>query len=186
MMIEKNIVLRIQNAEWLPIYSKYYILHSVFLLLFSCSSVAQKSGSSKPYSEDLSKLRPKVDFPEEVKRKDTAKEERPTVMVATKNINAKVDIVLDSIDRFNHTRRFIDGFTIQIYSGQRKEDAMNMMKRMKEEVPELNANPIKYEQPKFRVTVGKYFTRLEAQTDLLTLRRKFNTASLVPEKIQLK
>lgn len=185
-MMKKSLELRIRNIEWLTVHSKFYILHSIFLLLFSCSSVAQKGGSGKPYSEDLSKLRPKVDFPEEVKRKDTAKDERPTVVAATKNINAKVDIVLDSIDRFNLTRRFIDGFTIQIYSGQRKEDAMNMMKRMKEEVPELNANPIKYEQPKFRVTVGKYFTRLEAQPDLLTLRRKFNTASLVPEKIQLK
>jgi hypothetical protein len=57
---------------------------------------------------------------------------------------------------------------------------------MKEEVPELNANPIRYEQPKFRVTVGKYFTRLEAQSDLLILKRKFSAASLVPEKILLR
>ena len=180
--MKQNLEYRIQNIECLLIHSKYYILYPVFLLLFSCSSVAQKT--TKPYYEDLAKLRPKVELPVEPKKNDTVKEIKPPVS-PTKNINAKVDIVLDSIDRFNLTRRFIDGFTIQIYSGQKKDDAMNMMKKMKEEVPELNAN-VKYEQPKFRVIVGRYFTRLEAQSDLLLLKRKFSTASLVPEKIQLK
>jgi len=148
--------------------------------------VAQKNnGNSKSYHEDLSKLRPKVEFPAEIKIKDTVKEAPPAV-APTKHINAKVDIVLDSIDRFNLTRKFIDGFTIQIYSGQKKDDAMDVIKKMKEEVPQLNANPIRYEQPKFKVTVGKYFTRLEAQSDLLVLKRKFTTASLVPEKIPLR
>jgi hypothetical protein len=153
----------------------------------SCSSVAQKSSSnSKPYSEDLSRLRPKIEMLAEVKKNnDSVKDVKPPI-APIKNINAKVDIVLDSIDRFNLTRKFIDGFTIQIYSGQKKEDAMNVIKKMKEEVPELNANPIRYEQPKFRVTVGKYFSRLEAQPDLLALKKKFLSASLVPEKIQLK
>lgn len=183
--MKKNLEYRMSNLKWLINHSKFYILHSVFLLLTCCSSVAQKNSSSKPYHEDLSKLRPKVDFPEEVKPKDTAKE-LPVPVAPTKHINAQVDIVLDSIDRFNLTRKFIDGFTIQIYSGQKKDDAMNVIKKMKEEVPELNANPIRYEQPKFRVTVGKYFTRLEAQSDLLILKRKFLAASLVPEKIPLK
>src|SRR5437879_901738 len=165
-----------QKLKWLSLQPKFYILHSIFLLLTSCSSVAQKnSGNAKSYHEDLAKLRPKMDFPEEVKIKDTVKVV-PLAVAPTKHINAKVDIVLDSIDRFNLTRKFIDGFTIQIYSGQKKDDAMNVIKKMKEEVPELNANPIRYEQPKFRVTVGKYFTRLEAQSDLLLLRRKFPAA----------
>lgn len=173
--------------DWVRRHSNSYILTPLFLILTSCSSVAQKSsGSSKPYHEDLAKLRPKADFPEDVKTKDTVKDKEVVLAVApTKNINAKVDIVLDSIDRFNLTRKFIDGFTIQIYSGQRKDDAMNVIKKMKEEVLELNANPIRYEQPKFRVTVGKYFTRLEAQSDLLILKRKFSAASLVPEKIPM-
>ena len=186
-MMKKNVEFRMPNVEWVAIHSKFLILHSTFLLLMSCSSVAQKnSGNSKPYHEDLAKLRPKAEFPAEIKTKDTIKEIPLVAVTPTKNINAKVDIVLDSIDRFNLTRKFIDGYSIQIYSGQKKDDAMNAIKKMKEEVPELNANPIRYEQPKFKVTVGKYFTRLEAQSDLLVLRRKFAAASLVPEKIPLK
>src|SRR5689334_1102004 len=122
-MMRKNVEYRIQNLEWATRHSKFYILHFIFFLLMSCSSVAQKNnGNSKSYHEDLSKLRPKVEFPAEVKIKDTIKEVPPAV-APTKHINAKVDIVLDSIDRFNLTRKFIDGFTIQIYSGQKKDDA---------------------------------------------------------------
>ncbi len=183
----KTTVYRIQNMEWLTAHTKFYILYTVFFFLTSCASVAQKgsSGSGKPYSEDLSKLRPKVELPVEVKKKDTVKEIKQPEVAATKNINSKVDAILDSINRFNVTRKFIDGFTIQVYSGQKKDDAMSVVAKMREEVPQMTAN-VKYEQPKFRVIVGKYFTRLEAQSDLLALKRKFATASLVPEKIQLK
>jgi hypothetical protein len=45
---------------------------------------------------------------------------------------------------------------------------------------------IQYQQPKFRVTVGKYFTRIEAQKDLVKLKRIFSSASLVPERIMIK
>ena len=173
------------GLDWLWRHSKFSILYSVFFFLMSCSSVAQKSSSSKPYSEDLSKLRPKIELPVEVKKKDTVKEIKQPEVTPTKTINSKVDAILDSINRFNLTRKFIDGFTIQIYSGQKKDDAMSVAAKMREEVPEMTPN-VKYEQPKFRVIVGRYFTRLEAQSDLLALKRKFATASLVPEKIQLK
>jgi endo-alpha-1,4-polygalactosaminidase (GH114 family) len=96
-----------------------------------------------------------------------------------------VDAVLDSIDRYNLVRKFVDGYTIQIYSGQNREEAMNTKKKMNEEIPELSAN-LQYQQPKFRVTVGKYYTKLEANPDLVRLRTSFSSAILVPEKIQIK
>ncbi|MGC4021941.1 MAG: SPOR domain-containing protein [Cyclobacteriaceae bacterium] len=140
---------------------------------------------NKPYYEDLSRLRPRIELPaESLKVKDPVDRVKPTI-TPTKTVNSKVDVVLDSIDRFNLTRKFIDGYTIQIYSGSKSEDAMNAKKKMSEEVQELQAN-LRYEQPKFKVTVGRYFTRLEAQHDLLLLKSKFTTASLVPEKIMLK
>ena len=171
--------------KWFTDHAKFYVLYSAFFFLTSCSSVAQKTGSTKPHYEDLSKLRPKIELPVEVKKNDTVKEIKQPEITPTKTVNVKVDAILDSINRFNVTRKFIDGFTIQIYSGQKKDDAMSVAAKMREEVPQMTPN-VKYEQPKFRVIVGKYFTRLEAQSDLLTLKRKFATASLVPEKIQLK
>ncbi|HCW06962.1 MAG TPA: hypothetical protein DGG95_06315 [Cytophagales bacterium] len=179
-MRKMNSEYSIQNREWLWAIAKFCVLNSL-LVIFWLPSLAQKN---KPYSEDLSKLRPKIEVQPETKKTDSAQSVKKEI-VPTKMINAKLDVVLDSIDRFNLTRKFIDGFTIQIYSGQKRDDAMSAMKKMQEEVSSLSAR-LRYEQPKFRVTVGKYFTRLEAQSDLLLLKNVFSSASLVPEKIPLK
>jgi len=155
----------------------------IVLLMASFNLLAQKN---KPHHEDLSKLRPKFEEKTEEKmEKDTTKEKKSLAITPTKTVNAKVDVILDSLDLFNLMRKYIDGYTIQIYSGQKREEAMNTKKKMQEEVPDLIAN-LQYQQPKFRVTVGKYFSKLEAQKDLLVLRKNFATAILVPEKIPIK
>ena len=165
--------------------SKFYILNSIFFsfLLINHSALAQKN---KPYHEDLSKLRPKIEQAgdNDFNKKDSLIE-KPVAITPTKTVNARVNAVLDSIDLFNLMRNYIDGYTIQIYSGQKREEAMNTKKKMQEEVPDLIAT-LQYQQPKFRVTVGKYFSKLEAQRDLLILRKKFSAAILVPEKILMK
>jgi hypothetical protein len=161
------------------------IFSTGFLLIILVSAQAQKK-NDKSYYEDLSLVRPRVeaviDSPRtEVKPNDIA----PKSFTATKNVNEKVDFVLDSIARFNLIRRSVDGYTIQIYSGQKREDAMNAKKKISEETPELIAN-LQYQQPKFRVTVGKYYTRLEAYQDLARVRIGFPSAILIPEKIAIR
>lgn len=159
-----------------------------FALLFFCAMLAFTScQAQKPvYSEDLSSLRPKISAEVVDSKKDTIKAKVQVVRSTPRfTVNAKVDQVLDSIDRFNLTRRFVDGFTIQIYSGQKKEDALSASKKLMEAYTDLKSN-IQYQQPKFKVTVGKYFTRLEAQRDLLRLKQLFSSTILVPERIMIK
>jgi hypothetical protein len=79
----------------------------------------------------------------------------------------------------------VDGYTIQIYSGQNREEAMDSKKKISIDLPDMTAN-LQYQQPKFRVTVGRYYTKLEANEDLVRLRTSFAAAILVPEKIQIK
>ena len=146
----------------------------------SSPCTAQKNGSRPYYHEDLYPLRPKLTEPADTLMEQAA--HQPKEFVAPRlNVNTKVDNVLDSINRFNITRKFIDGYTIQIYSGQNREEAMNTKKKAGNE-PSLNAI-LEYNQPKFRVRVGNYYSRLEAQRDLTRLRRLFSNAILVPEKI---
>ena len=155
------------------------------LLIILISAQAQKK-NDKPYFEDLSTVRPRVEAPldspkTEVKLNDIA----PTSFTATKNVNEKVDFVLDSIAKFNLIRRSVDGYTIQIYPGQKREDAMNAKKKVSEETPELTAN-LQYQQPKFRVTIVKYYTKLEAYQDLTKVRASFPSAILIPEKVAVR
>ncbi|MCX8489685.1 MAG: SPOR domain-containing protein [Cyclobacteriaceae bacterium] len=179
----RELEVRSQKSELRFCQPNFYILTSILLFLFAISCQAQRP--TKPYYEDLSSLRPKVNI-ETISPKDSLrmKSQTPSVPIQF-SVNKKVDTILDSIDRFNITRKFVDGYTIQIYSGQKKEDALNTKTKMSEFVPHLKAN-VQYQQPKFKVTVGKYFTRLEAQKDLYRLKRVFTNAILVPERIMIK
>ena len=44
---------------------------------------------------------------------------------------------------------------------------------------------LKYEEPSFKVKVGKFYSRLEAQKTFAQLKRKFPNAIIIPERIQL-
>ncbi len=159
----------------------------VFIGLLSLlAGCASQQISDKPYHENLASLRPTVTVPIDTPRKDNSISKNQVAPITpTQTVNAKVDAVLDSIDRYNLVKRFVDGYTIQIYSGQNREDAMNTKKKMSTEISDLAAN-LQYQQPKFTVTVGRYYTKLEAQKDLVQIRKSFTSAILVPEKIAIR
>jgi PBP1b-binding outer membrane lipoprotein LpoB len=163
---------------------RYTLLVLLCHLLAGCA--AQKT-TDKPYHENLSVHRPKVILPTETSGNDTSAstQTKITPVTPTHHVNEKIDAVLDSIDRYNQVRKFVDGYTIQIYSGQNREDAMEAKKKMTTDLPDYTAN-LQYQQPKFRVTVGRYFTKLEAHPDLVKLRSSFSSAILVPEKIPVR
>lgn len=154
------------------------------LCLPSLDGTAQRSRNSKAHNEDLTENRLK--FPA-VEDSVFRLEDEPEIKVLPPDhaVTDTVNSILDSIARFNKSRLFIDGYTIQIYSGLKREEAMNSIKKMKDEIPDLTPD-LAYQQPKFRVKTGSYFTRLEAQRDLRRLKEIFPTAILVPEKVALK
>ena len=159
-----------------------------FILLTGCASKVTTSGTSGntgKYAEDLSGWRPVV-----VKVIDSAKVEttpernRTNQYVEAKYaINDQLDTVLDSIYQQNHSRGFIDGFTIQVYSGIKREDALAVKKDLTHALPNLESD-VQYRQPNFRVRAGKYLTRLEAQADYLLVKRHFPNAIVIPDKVE--
>ncbi|HEY9489994.1 MAG TPA: SPOR domain-containing protein [Chryseosolibacter sp.] len=170
--------------------------HILFVLIGSalfmgCSSRISTSGSTAgtgKYVEDLSVWRPEA----EKKVVDTA-ETAPTTPERTRTnkyvearyaVNDQVNPVLDSIYRQNLDKGFIDGYTIQVYSGIKREDALNVKKRMTQSLPDLESD-VEYRQPNFRVRTGKYFTRLEAQKDYLSVKRHFPNAIVIPDRIEI-
>lgn len=154
----------------------------VLTIVFASSAmlcIAQKPSERPYYHEDLHSLRPKFEEVVDTVHHTTHRPKEYVVPIMT--VNTKVNNVLDSINRFNITRKFIDGYTIQIYSGQNQEEANSVNRKMKAD-PSLKA-VLEYNQPKFRVRVGNYYSRLEAQKDLMRLKTIFPNAILVPEKI---
>jgi len=113
---------------------------------------------------------------------DKTKRDPKAYVEPTHTVNKQLDVVLDSIDRINLTRKFIEGFTIQVYSGMKREDALNVKKQLLTILPQFESE-LQYLQPNYRVKTGKYFTRLEAEKDYQYVKRYFKAAILVPDKI---
>lgn len=157
------------------------------LLITGCKSgqQTQKSTSAQDgkYSEDLSALRPKVEeLPANAATPDQVKRDPKASIEAKFTVNKQLDAVLDSIDQINLNARFVEGFTIQVYSGKNREEALNVKKQLTLSAPNLTTE-VQYEQPNFKVKSGKYFTRLEAQKDFEQIKKYFPTAIVVPGQI---
>lgn len=159
---------------------------SLFLLLLVGCKPTQmsKSTPSGNYSEDLSSLRPKTQPVGDSSQSSTGTVKQTTYVEPKYNINDQLDVVLDSIDRININRKFIDGFTIQVYSGLDREAALNTRKTLTTSLPDLESE-IQYNQPNFRVKAGKYFNRLDAQKDFLAIKQVFPSAIVIPDKIEI-
>jgi hypothetical protein len=168
------------------------LLYSILVLMLAftgCKPSQLSSGKGSQggkYHEDLSALRPSVDDVEpgdttgiEVRQRD------PKVYVEPKfTVNKQLDAVLDSIDRINLTRKFIDGYSIQVYSGLNREEALTVKKDLLTYAPELEAE-VYYNQPNFRVKVGRYVTQLQAQKDFQLVKKYFPSAIVVPDRISI-
>jgi hypothetical protein len=164
----------------------YYFTVFALILLVGCKPAQQtQTAQSGKYSEDLSMWRPKVEVPAETKvEEEKNKRDLKAQVDPIFTVNKQLDAVLDSIDRINLTRKFIDGFTIQVFAGTKREDAMNVKKQLTSAIPSLESE-LQYAQPNFRVKVGKYFTRLEAEKDYEQIRRVIPSAIVVPDKISI-
>jgi hypothetical protein len=172
------------------------ILFALIAMVFvSCSSkVSTPSGgtaSTGKYSEDLSSLRTsqlKMDSAKNAKAVTTAtktvevKRDPAMYIEARHTVNESIDVVLDSIDRINLSYGLVDGFTIQLYSGTKREEALNVKKQLSTSLPQLDAD-VNFVQPNFRVRTGRYYNRFDAQKDYMAVKRYFPNAIIIPDRI---
>jgi hypothetical protein len=164
-----------------------------YCLLAGCAAPSHTSTTTSAsqgggnYSEDLSVLRikPQAGVQNVTTPVNPVEERKATPYVEPKiAVNKQVDAVLDSIDRINHTRKFVDGFTIQVYSGLKREDALNAKRHLSISFPAIESE-VQYSQPNFRVKAGRYYDRMNAQKDFLSVKRVFPSAILIPDRIAL-
>ena len=168
---------------------KILFVLSVALIIAGCKPTQQtqtKTPQDVKYSEDLSSLRPRVEeqSQDNTVTPDKIKRDPKAYVEAQFTVNKRLDAVLDSIDRINLRTKYIEGYTIQVYSGKNKEDALNVKKQLTQTSPNLHSE-VQYEQPNFKVKSGKYFTRLEAQKDFDQIKKYFPTAIVVPGQISI-
>lgn len=162
------------------------IVFLITVLLESCSPKVNSSNSGKnSYSEDLSGLLPTY----QLEKKDTlVSEDDRKLQVA--NFNPQYDItdtlnaVLDSISTLSQSIKYVDGYAVQVYSGNNRE-AANIARGkaftlLEDEKPELF-----YDAPNFKVHVGQFYTSLEANKTYADLKKEFPNAILVLKKFKI-
>lgn len=157
-----------------------------FLLLVSTSCASSKgksvgseakigSGKTERVAEDLSQYRPKYDVP------DAA----PVARVEpTRHDNAKVAILMDTVASVNKNIKYAQGYRILAYNGSERQTVMNLRKSIISRVPD-EKDYLTYQQPNFRLMVGDFFSRVEAQQVLNQLSDLIPNAQIVQDKINI-
>ncbi len=76
------------------------------------------------------------------------------------------------------------GYRVQIYSGSNRNDAYDAQARFKQVYKDLNTY-VGYEQPNYRVKVGDFRSRSQAQALANQLKRDFNAVFIFNETINV-
>jgi SPOR domain len=82
----------------------------------------------------------------------------------------------------NGTPLVVYGYRVQVFFGTDRKEAYNEQARFKSLYPELNTY-LSYTQPNYRVKVGDFRTRAEAQKLMNELRSEFPTLFIFSERI---
>ncbi|MEL7003951.1 MAG: hypothetical protein AAFN93_14610 [Bacteroidota bacterium] len=167
--------------------SVYYLL-LVAIVAFSCSTTSIPSSSNaERYSEDLSIYRPKYDVNKEseIISSDQNVSQSLEFIEPEYDVTEELNEVLDSIDVLRDDVRYIDGYTVQVYYGTNSSEASLIKGKVKRLLPD-SSPLLKYDEPNFRVKVGKFYSRLEAQQTYSALKAKFQSALVIPERIYIK
>ena len=167
---------------------KQTILTLAILVIFtsSCSTVmpgkTKANSKNSAYSEDLSEFRPEPILISEVPVEDTTS---ANTVANTTYIDQteKLNTVLDTAAVYaRSTIRYVDGFTIQVYGGDNRATAKDYRMDLIRNFP-ATAPRMVFEQPNYKVRVGRYYTRLEAQHMFTQVKRVFPKAILIPARI---
>ncbi|WP_143436364.1 sporulation protein [Hymenobacter crusticola] len=172
-------------------------LISALLALASCAATAptvatttapastdttRKAPSSLPV-EDLSKYRPTFGGAKpEASATAAATKSRP--VLPTNQVNAQIDQRLRDQAYTNQNVKYAQGYRILAYVGLERDQAMSIRRAIIGQYPE-ETDYVTFKQPVYRLWVGDYLTRLEAEQALQRIRPLAPKADLQPAQIVL-
>jgi len=168
----------------IPLLPRNVLLLSTLFALGSCATTAPatssttapadtakthpaQSAQNKPASpvEDLSRYRPTFPAP-----KEAAVSVAPKATVApTNQVNAQIEQRLRDQAYTNQNVKYAQGFRILAYVGLERDKAMAIRRAVISRYPD-ETDYLTFKQPIFRLHIGDYLTRLEAEQAMLRIR----------------
>ncbi|WP_185153577.1 SPOR domain-containing protein [Fulvivirga lutimaris] len=164
----------------------YLLLLVVIVAFNACSpSITTNTSSVEVYSEDLSVHRQRYEMPKDNEQVNAELEVEAKIYPApTFDVTTQLNSVLDSIDRLKSDVNYVDGYTVQVYSGTSSDEAKIARGKVYTILPESSPT-LKYDEPNFKVRVGKFYNRLEAQKTYSRLKKRFSSTIIIPERIYI-
>ncbi len=98
--------------------------------------------------------------------------------------DSRVDDLIKKQKEINQQKQTIPGYRVQIYFGAIRQKAIELKNEFNSLHPEV-ASYLTYKQPNFKVRVGDFRTRLEAQKFLKNIQGQYATSFVVTDDIKL-
>jgi hypothetical protein len=98
--------------------------------------------------------------------------------------DAKFDELLKRQKEQNLITQTMHGYRIQIYFGANRQKANDIKSDFNTRYPDVQSY-LSYQQPNFKVRIGDYRNRLEAQKFLKDIEGLFPTSFIVPDEVRL-
>ncbi|TPE45029.1 sporulation protein [Pontibacter mangrovi] len=134
------------------------------------------SGKTEKAMEDLSPYRPTYEV----------EETAPVAYVEPKlHNNRQVAVLMDTVASVNKNIRYAQGYRILAYNGSQRQTVMDLRKAIITRVPDVQ-DYLTYQQPNFRLLVGDFFNRVEAQQVLNQISDLIPNAQIVQDKINIR
>ena len=100
----------------------------------------------------------------------------------TINMEEGIDQLMQKNQEINILKNGIEGYCIQIYTGTNREKAINIKYKFKKLFPKITTISYIRENPNWKVKVGKFRTKMEAQKLHSIVKSQF-PASFIRETI---
>lgn len=182
---------------------KWLVFGTTCLVSWSCARTPVTTGSRtttgsyNDYSEDLSAARPVYTPPTAVpvttppatlppgRVVDTPKRSGQVLPAEALHVNKRLDAILDTIALQNRRVRYAPGYRVQVYVGNERAAADAAKLQLYQLFPELSAY-MSYQQPTYRLKVGDFMRKMDAERYFSKLRTVFASAQLQPDKVDVR
>ncbi len=135
-----------------------------------------------PLLADVARFRPAAGFGTVVVPDEDA---AVTSKTTPRDVTVRATAQLDAWAEANRTIKSTPGFRILAYTGPSRDEAMKIRTAVIRRAPD-EKDYLQFEQPTFRLKIGDYFTRLEAEAALARFRDVMPRALIVAELVSVR
>jgi uncharacterized protein YdhG (YjbR/CyaY superfamily) len=169
---------------------KYIIIISVFATILSgCKRNLTPTKSVEDeqrynYEEDLSLVRPEYE-PRPVEKADPIPAKTYVSQAEPPHINEQVNGVIEQIASRNKAKTTERGYRIQVFSGNNRTEYEKARGYILQYFPNLETY-VSYSQPTYKLKVGDFLSRTEAENHLSSLQSRFVAAKIIYDNVNYK